>query len=489
MTSVPGTAFRTHLATLDRERATAFAAAVYAARGWAVDRDADADGADLLATPPDTDRPRRLVVRVDGEGAAPPNADRILDAAALHELVAYALPADERRRLCREFFDRDPVSFGPDEDDADGTVEAPEGGSAVVDGDAPTASTPGDGDDAGGTVEGSRRSVEPTSDERPVPTDEERAAHRSAATGETQSSDRSPAEPGEWLGRVAVVGLALSLVVVGVTAGGVDLGSPATAVLGDTGSELGAADDEPESTPPEFPRSVDAETRAGDGASTAAFPRGVGAAGVTNAAALADAHEATLSNRSYRLTITYLEFEDGELRGAAHEQAFVASRDRYRSSVRRFGTLEHDEMMVASGPMYANGSVGYIRTESGVEERPPVRAAFGSSASDVGFVDRTERTVQWYLSANATRIVELTERNGTATYHIAFEGDPWPESRNVTGQARVDETGMVRELHREYTPAMEPSVRIEVTIRIVPGPVTVTRPAWVAAADDERPPA
>ena len=60
--------------------------------------------------------------------------------------------------------------------------------------------------------------------------------------------------------------------------------------------------------------------------STAGFPRGVDATGVTNAAALADAHEATLSNRSYRLTITYLEFEDGELRGAAHEQASCSQR-------------------------------------------------------------------------------------------------------------------------------------------------------------------
>jgi hypothetical protein len=159
--------------------------------------------------------------------------------------------------------------------------------------------------------------------------------------------------------------------------------------------------------------------------------------------------------------------------------------------VRRLGSLGHEETVVASGSMYANGSVGYIRTADGVRKRTAVRSTLGSSAEAVSFVDRTERTIQWYLSANETRIVGRTERNGTTTYRIAFEGDPWPESRNVTGRARVDETGLVRVLYRSYSPAIEPGVRVEVTIRIVPGPVAVTRPAWLAAAnttDDERAP-
>ncbi|WP_049935262.1 hypothetical protein [Haloplanus natans] len=441
MTSVPGTAFRAHLATLDRETAIAFTAAVYDARGWTVERDAD-DTADLLATPPGADRPRRLVVRVGGDGTtAPSDADRLVDAATLHELVAYALPTTERTRLCRDVFDRDPGSFGAAEECGGDGPDTTGRRAANTDG------LDEDRNDDSGAAEGrdgaSPRPVAPASDD---------GVGKSGPDG-----DRS-----EWLGRVAVVGLALSLALGGVVtatgSSGVDIGSPA-ALFGGNGTET--ATDE----------------------SAAAFPRGIDETGVTNAAALANAHEATLSNRSYRLTVTYREFEDGELRGVAHERALVASPDRYRSRVRRLGSLGHEETVVASGSMYANGSVGYIRTGNGVRRRMAVRSTLGSSAEAVSFVDRTERTIQWYLSANETRIVGRTERNETTTYRVAFEGDPWPESRNVTGWARVDETGLVRELHRSYTPAIEPGVRIEVTIRIVPGPVTVTRPAWMAATN------
>jgi hypothetical protein len=304
--------------------------------------------------------------------------------------------------------------------------------------------------------------------------DGDRSATQSSDASDDERSTAAPdreADRSEWLGRVAVVGLALSLALGGVVtatgSSGVDIGSPAAAVFGGNGTET-AADE-----------------------SATAFPRGVDETGVTNAAALANAHEATLSNRSYRLTVTYREFEDGELRGVAHERAVVASPDRYRSRVRRLGSLGHEETVVASGSMYANGSVGYTRTGDGVRKRTAVRSTLGSSAEAVSFVDRTERTIQWYLSANETRIVGRTERNETTTYRIAFVGDPWPESRNVTGRARIDETGLVRELYRSYTPAIEPGVRVEVTIRIVPGPVTVTRPGWLAASNttgDERAP-
>ena len=471
MTSVPGTAFRAYLATLDRETAVAFTAAVYDGRGWTVEREGDGP-ADLLATPPGADRPRRLVVRVGAEGdgtAAPPDTDRLVDAAALHELVAYALPTTERTRLCRDFFDRDPGSFGAAEaGESDGSDAAVR---ETVTANGPQDGGSDDSDVAAGRDEASPRPVAPASDDEVGETTPD--GDRSADAGDDERSAGAPdreTDRSEWLGRVAVVGLALSLALGGVVtatgSSGVDIGSPA-AVFGGNGTET--ATDE----------------------STAAFPRGVDETGVTNAAALANAHEATLSNQSYRLTITYREFEDGELRGVAHERALVASPDRYRSRVRRLGSLGHEETVVASGSMYANGSVGYIRTADGVRKRTAVRSTLGSSAEAVSFVDRTERTIQWYLSANETRIVGRTERNGTTTYRIAFEGDPWPESRNVTGRARVDETGLVRELYRSYTPAIEPGVRVEVTIRIVPGPVAVTRPAWLAAAnttDDERAP-
>jgi len=463
MTRDPGETFRDCLAGLDAESRTAFVAAVYAARGWAVDR----DGGDLRATPPRADRPRRLVVRVgavEDEGTSGDD-DILVDGATLHELVAYALPAGERTRLCREFLDRDPGSFGGRHGD---DAAATSGSAADV----------SDDDGAGpadraarrrppASVGGEKRGEDPTDCEREQP------GARASDDDPNAAPDRSPAdrpERSEWLGRAAVVGLALSLALGGIVtatgSGGVGVGSPA-AVFG--GNETDTDE------------------------STAAFPRGVDETGVTDASALADAHEATLSNRSYRLTITYREFENGKLRGVAHERALVASPDRYRSRVRRLGTLRHDATVVASGSAYANGSAGYVRTDDGVRKRTEIRSALvAASADSVGFVDRTERTVGWYLSANDSRIVGRTVRNGTTTYRLTFEGDPWLESRNETGRARVDEDGLVRELHREYSPTIESGVRVEVTIRIVPGPVTVTPPEWMAAVnrtDDERAPA
>jgi hypothetical protein len=214
-------------------------------------------------------------------------------------------------------------------------------------------------------------------------------------------------------------------------------------------------------------------------------PPGVNSTAVTDASRLADAHEAALSEQPYRLDITYREYADGELRGVATERVVVASADRYRSRVNRLGALRHDSSVVASGSMYADGWKGYVRTDEGVRERTEVRSRISSSADSVGFTDRTERFIRWYLSVERSRIVEVTDRGGTTNLRIVFAGDPWPESRNVTGWARVDETGLVHELHREYTPASEPGVRIEVTIRIEPGPVTVSRPAWMGEAANE----
>ena len=350
------------------------------------------------------------------------------------------------------------------------------------DGDAASAGRKRGGDDGGTTR--TRRDSEsnrpPTPHERGVGTDErvsDRVVENDAdgrGTLDRPESDgldwidgRGPdrseddgSERSEWIGRVAVIGLVLSLALGGIVTatgpGGVDVGS-AAAVFG--------GNDTAEGSP-----------------STRALPRGVEETGVTDAAALADAHEATLSNRSYRLTITYREFENGELRGVAHERALVVSPNRYRSRVRRLGSVRHESTLIASGPTYANGSTGYVQTAAGVRERTEIRSALVPASTDsVGFLDRTERTVQWYLSVNDSRIVGVTDHNGTAVFRIAFEGDPWPNSRDVTGWARVDENGLVRELHREYTPTLEPDVRIEVSIRIESGPVTVTRPQWLSS--------
>lgn len=414
MTRAPDETVRDCLAGLDPAARTDFVAAVYAARGWAVDRASDG----LRATPPGADRPRRLVVRGDGATVTVTvhgDGVRTLDATDLGRMVWYALDEASRQRLCRAFFDRDPETLAAP---ATGTVSSEdEGGDGGGDGDAkaddstdphPRPESVGDeGGDGDATVGERDRIGDRRSD----------AGEQSNGAPDRPPTDRS--DRSEWLGRAAVVGLALSLALGGIVtatgSGGVGVGSPAAAVFGgnDTADE----------------------------ASTATFPRGMAETGVTDASALADAHEAVLSNHSYRLTITYREFEDGKLRGVAHERALVASPDRYRSRVRRLGSLEHEAGVVASASAYANGSTGYVRTADGVRRRTEIRSPLvPTSADTIDFVDRTERTVEWYLSANDTRIVGQTVRNGTTTYRVAFEGDPWPASRNVTGRPESTRT-------------------------------------------------
>ncbi|WP_251341392.1 hypothetical protein [Haloplanus halophilus] len=469
MTAVPGPAFRECLDALDDEAFAAFTAAAYEARGWDVER---TDGG-LRATPPRAERPRRLAIRdpEDDRDAT----DGVVDAAALHRLVAYGLAPADRTRLCREFLDRDPESF--ERRPADGTADADDDVTSADD-DATSADddrTSGD-DSAGSGGTPGRASAA-------VEGDGDRNRERSATgDGDDPGDDGGTNGDGDAAGgrrrlvrRATAIGLVVAFAIgVGVAALGASDGVGAAAVLGGNGA--GGDGTATNATGPNATGPNATATNA------TAYPPGVDETGITDASALADAHEAVLSNRSYRLRVTYREFADGELRGVAHERAVVASPDHYRSRVGRLGTVNHESQVVASGSMYANGTVGYVRTDEGVRQRREGRPAIGlQSAETVGFVDRTERIVRWYLSVDDSRIVGRTERDGTTTYRIAFADDPWRESRNVTGWARVDGSGLVRELHREYTPSSAPAVRIEVTVRVRPGPVTVTRPAWAPA--------
>jgi hypothetical protein len=427
--------FRDCLDGLDPEERVAFVEAVYEARGWETTR---ADG-DLLVTPPGTDDRRRVAV---GE-----------DADAHREMVRYAVDAETRDRLLRTFFDGVPTDMAAstsDDTPASTAAEPPTRPRSAprrrLDATAP------------GSADGRREG-------------EASDADADGSTESDASADVDTTDTPFPTTRLLAVGLAVLVVAGGVAAVGPELASSSDDATDEVGvNATETTSDEGRPVAPGVRRVV---------ADEEATPPGVDATGVTSAATLADAHEAALAERSVRLTITYREFENGELRGVAHERAVVASADRYRSRVWRLGSLRHDASVVASGSTYANGSVDYVRTGDGERDVRRSRA----SPSSVGIVDRTERLVRWYLGVVDSRIVEVAERDRMTHLRIAFEGDPWPESRNVTGWARVDENGLVHELHRESVPASEPNVRIEVTIRIVPAPVTVTRPAW---ATDER---
>ena len=452
MTSVPGPAFRDHLAELDRETATAFVAAVYEARGWTVSSgDEDGDVA-LLATPPQSDHTRRLVVCVGGTADCNGEAgiDRtVVDAATLYELLAYALPPSDRDRLCRAFFDRKFESIGappaaaesPDREAPTGTAspEPTVTGAAGCARDAGTTEPDGDGSENAGTK-----------------ADEEGSA---TATASTTRRER--------IVRAAGVVVALSLIFGGiVTAAGPALTESAATTFGGDGpaSDDGSAAGN---------QSVDAGTP----------PPGLDGDGVEHAGHLADAHEAALSNRSFRLHIVHREFVDGALRGVASERAVVTASGRYRSETRRLGQVDYSSEVIGDGATYSNGVRRYVRSDDvgdAANESPRLQLRTTMTAADPNrVVDRTERYVQWYLSVESSRLAGTVERDGTTLYVLDFERDPWSGATDVSGRALVSETGVVREIRRSYVPRSDQSVRVETVIRITPGPVEVTRPGWV----------
>lgn len=444
----PGPGFRDRLAALDRETFVALVVAVYDARGWAVER---VDGG-VRVTPPNADDPRRLAVRRDGP------SDGDIDAAAVHEMVAYALDPDDRARLCRQFFDCEPGAFEREAStassaDVPSETSAAErtGGRDAVSEDSPTGASDGEG---AGDASDSDRTAADGRDDAATGQEGRDAGETGDDTDGDATGDDATGDGAAWSARrAAMVGLAVAVALAGiVTAAGPAL----------TSSE-GASE-------------------------TAAYPRGVEAAGVTDASGLAEAHEVALSGQSFELSIVHREYVDGELRGVAQERVAVASRNHYRSRVSVLGTVEHETMTVADGSAYANGTTRYARPIGGRDtpESAEMRRTVPSAVDADRFVDRTKRYVQWYLSVDDSRVVETAERNGTTYYRIAFEGDPWPGVTETTGYARVDENGLVHVIHREYAPANTSGVRVEMTVRITPKPVTVTRPAW-AGEEPETP--
>ncbi|MFB6102133.1 MAG: hypothetical protein ABEJ73_06160 [Haloplanus sp.] len=492
MTRVSRAAFRRLLDGLDDAELAAFVAAVYDARGWETEHD---DG--IVVTPPGAGRPRRLAVPGDGDHVATPVGDTAtaVDAADLREMVLYAVDADDRERLFRRFFDRDPADIDAATDD-DGAPNRRPGTETATDADGAPNRRPGTetATDADGAPTRTRDASDATGVTRHETPTAISDASGSATTREPESETGSDDEPSRTI-RWLTVGLTVALVGGVVAAAGPAL--PSTTPTGEGGAAANgtampdAGDEELGAT---------AEGKEGERLPVASgvrrvettddLPPGVADGGVVDASTLADAHEDALTDRSYRLRIVHREFADGELRGVAHERATIAASDRYRSRVRQLGALRHESTVIGDGSAYANGETRYVRPLGGRDTpesaRTQSRVATATTEPD-RFADRTGRYVRWYLSVERSWLVGTTERNGTTLVRIAFAGDPWPGATNVTGRALIDEHGLVRVLRRTYVPANDPRVRVETTIRITPGQVTVTRPEWVESSRSPTP--
>lgn len=427
MASIAAAEFRSRLREFSRSELAALIESLWEARGFEVERDADA----VVAVHPETGKievfvpvPARRFDRwlppreprhpeataVVLGGARPPTWARdddlrVVDAGELRELLLYGVDGETRRTLLADVFEVDLT---------------------------------GDGFTTDGEGEPSRWS-------------------RLTALGP---------------GRSAVVAVVGFLLVVGILVGTVAFGLGPLDGLADepaAGSDGG----------PTTPAGVSTPTPAG-----ASYPPGVSVHGVDDPDALAAAHVANLSDRSYTVVFEYREVGENHT-GTIRETTEVLGDARYASHLDRAGTFETDPAnvtdpaVISNVETFANGDVHYerIHTDDGVRysRRPVYESQFPAHVSrPAGFVQRT-------LAAADTWLAGSFERNGVTFYRIRFEGDDRPAFEAGEGEAVIDEFGVVHLLRTQYRPAARPSVNVTVTLEYTDFRTTqITEPDWLS---------
>jgi hypothetical protein len=485
-------AFRDLLLELDSEGVTAFVAAVYAARGWAVDRDGDGlrvrasgerDWLRVVVAPDADRRPDADRVVVPAPAAdADADGERVIGAATLLELVWYAVDADDRTRLFREFFDREPTAVGTRTGAAD----------------------PGVGSDASRPAETADATTTPSVD--------------AAETAESLSgADATVERPDDVAGgdgaarqtprRRRLVAVAAILLVVGGVAAAV--GPTLVSPGGDSSDGSGGSAVDGTVVPDtqlddsEFdPVAIDADGRPitsntpGSVSVDGPLPPGVTASGIENASALVDAHEAALDGRSYRLTVVAREFVGGRPTAVARERTVVEGPTQYRSDVYVVGTFRQEPRAVGSVSAYADGTTRFVRLTAGTGPEGTIRFTDRGGASgttdgpgwrsvaidrpDDPFADRTAAHLRRTLDVDDTAIVGSFERDGRTYVWIDLRRRQ-PGGNATIDSVLVDERGLVHEVRHAYalrSPEL-PTVRTVVTVRVEPANVTASPPPWL----------
>lgn len=483
MTRLSRSAVGTRLAGLDPAELTAFVAAVYDARGW----ETAVNGGDVSATPPGEDEPRRLVVSADLGGAG--GADAV-DADHLYELLAYAVDADDRAALCRRFFDCDPADLTADGRDVAGAARTGRDRAAST-----TEHTRSD--DARRSAADSAAGI-PDADVGSGSGSDADESHDDAGDAAASDADREGRRR-----RVLAAGVVAVLVVAGVVAaaGSPLLGSDGTAVEGAggtvtaTGTPTGTSADT--AAPPRRQVRGDDDLPAAPGVRRlSGYPPGVDARGVTNASALVAAHRAALTNGSYRLAVEYREYVGGRPTGRVHEETVVENATRYRSTVTTVGTFRGDAWAAANATTYADGETEYTRltnetyadgtvilTESATEAESAGGEGWRSVAVTADrdrFARRTAGYLLWLLDDGDSTVVGDFERDGRTWFWIGVQPGS-AAGTDAVGSVLVDERGLVRGIHYEFTylPADSSSVRAVVSMEMTPTNASVSEPTWV----------
>lgn len=414
----------------DAETLAGFAAALYEARGDTV---TDTGGTSFTVER-DGRRERVAVAGTDEQGAdvliaADPPADaaapRVVDAAQLREWLRYAVDPETAERLVEAWFDG--LAAGSDDERQ---ADTDDGSAATV----------------------------PPLDGRSEPVG---TPSRDADSGRTRTASSGPS----W----QQVSLAVGLLVLVVGTVGLLLAAPFAPGDGPVAADIGGAS--PTATPVEsIPAAATATaTPAAASVNASALPPGVDASGITDYRRLVAAHEAGLGNRSFRATLVYHEFVDGEAVGVVVQTVRVASPTEYHASRTAMGDVETTPPNLVRHDAYANGTT---RTERVAGTGRPV-------SDEDRYRDRLRRYLGWYLSVEQSWVANQTTVGDTTLTRVQSDGDSWPGVEDATGSAVVTERGVVRLARRSYRDA-DTGRRVVVTVRVSDvGTTTVVPPAWV----------
>lgn len=445
-----------------------FIADLYAARGWTI---ATKDASDAVVTLERDGSLQRLGVatettvpdgvdtivivgaEVDPAGLS---ADTYLDVGDLRNLLLYSIDREEAATVFERWFDQ-PLSVpGP-------SAQPVEPHSAPR-------------DNAGQVDAGQDDTSE--SEPQPPPDAASHAAESSTARSQSPAESESAA-PSNPFRKPRYIGLAVGLlVVVGIVVGTAGLGLsvtdpavdnntttdeefspvPTTGTLSITTAETGESEQLASAQPTQIP------------AQATPFPPGVDRTGITDYQQLIAAHESQLQGRSYRITLSYREVRDGTVTGARTQTVRVENETTYHATSTEFGRLVSPTPSLGDGDVYANGSVEFERTATGVTSRP-LRGP-GSYRTSLS------RYLGWYLSVNESQAVAASAEGPTPTVRLATDGDPYPGVTDATGTAIVTESGLVTHLYRTHR-RPDSQVRIVITLRVTDvGTTTVSAPEW-----------
>jgi hypothetical protein len=284
------------------------------------------------------------------------------------------------------------------------------------------------------------------------------------------------------LGGAAVLAIVLAAAVLGASlpsgSSGVTFsGGPTEDVVGDTVGQGERAESEVSVTP--APAASTGPELDATNETLGRLPPGLGESGITDAEALARAHEAAIANRSYRWVVTYEERIEDRTVSRAREVVTVEAPDVYTVALQREGEGPIAATLFSDGEAYADGEHRYepVRVAGGREDVRKGALGF----EDDTFADRAETYVEWYLSVTRSAIVGVHEHNTRTFYRIETVGDPYPGAENARASAIVGSEGMVYRLRTEREiPDSDRTVVLTFRYTDV-GNATVSPPAWYAA--------